>query len=87
MSALKLKPLITVAVLLILWVVVPDAANACSGCFGALADSATIRAISASMLVLVGLMAFMGGGIFSFFKRSHERAELNSSGNQLTDDE
>lgn len=56
------------------WALIPEATLACERCFGAGADSATVRAIGASMMVLIVLMGLMGGGIFSFFRRAHERA-------------
>jgi hypothetical protein len=69
-----------------LWALAPEYAAACKSCFGAGSDPAMVRAIGASMLVLIGLMGFMGGGIFSFFKRSAERAAVNLPGNQNSDD-
>lgn len=71
---LKISTVVVSAVLL--WGVSPEAALACERCFGAGADSATVRAIGASMLLLVVLMGFMGGSIFSFFNRAHGRAVL-----------
>ena len=56
------------------WALIPEATLACERCFGAGVDSATVRAIGASMMVLIVLMGLMGGGIFSFFRRAHERA-------------
>ncbi len=67
----------------ITWSLLPEAAFACEGCFGAGVDSATVRAIGASMMVLIVLMGFMGGGIFTFFNRAHVRAaeiELEKTG-------
>lgn len=56
------------------WALIPEATLACERCFGAGADSATVRAIGASMMVLIVLMGLMGGGIFSFFSHTNERA-------------
>jgi len=70
--------IITTAALFVglIWGVIPEEALACERCFGAGADSVTVRAIGASMMVLIVLMGFMGGGIFSFFNRANERAAL-----------
>ena len=71
----------------LMWSLLPEAALACERCFGAGADSATVRAIGASMMVLIVLMGFMGGGIFSFFNRAHTRAseiELKKTGHDTS---
>jgi len=80
------KSFVAVAFVAFLWVLTPDNAAACKGCFGAGSDPAMVRAIGASMVLLLGLIGFMGGGIFSFFKRSAARAESALPGTQTTDD-
>ena len=74
------KTTIALVGVLFVWASVPSVAAACEVCWGAALDNPTTRAISAAMLLLVGMTGLVVGGIGAFFLRLRRRTRLLGRG-------
>ncbi len=77
-----MKKFCTVSVLLVLLLLLPDAALACEQCLGiGGANGPTIRALFFSMAALLSMVSFVGVGIGMFFVNTMRRSKRLSAGN------
>lgn len=61
----------------------PEVALACETCFGGGVDTPTTRGIALAMMALLGITAFIGVGIVSFFVRTSRRARALAPGETI----
>ncbi|MFT5143995.1 MAG: hypothetical protein ACI80V_000344 [Rhodothermales bacterium] len=69
-----MKRIVIASLVLVVMAALPDTLLACERCFGAGVDAPAVRAVSASMLVLLVMISGVFGGILSFFRNMSVRA-------------
>lgn len=71
---------VTVVLVLLTLGMIPDAAAACSRCFGTSVNNATTFGISMAMLGLLGMLGVVWGGIGLFVWNVRKRSEMLEPG-------
>ncbi|MFQ5568832.1 MAG: hypothetical protein ACE5G0_04105 [Rhodothermales bacterium] len=80
---MKKPVLVCVALVGVAAMMLPDVAYACEKCFGAVADSDTVRGISLAMLSLLGMVGLVWIGIGMFFINMRKRSKMLEPGDLI----